>query len=421
MNRLAPLPAVLIFAGVTAFAAGPFQPDIVVAADGSGDFKTIQAAVESIPKTNTERMVVLVKNGVYHEKVRVDASFVTLRGQSRSGTRIEFPQLNDDFTKHPDDLGRAVLNLNKANDFVLENLTVANTAGVVGPHAFAVFGTGDRTVVQDCDVLSDGADTVSLWLGAKGRYYHANCRFKGSVDFVCPRGWCYLTNCEFYEMKSGSASVWHDGSKNRDMKFVLRDCRFDGVAGWWLGRHHVDAQFYFLDGTFSRTMADVPIARVIYPDDPQRNANLDKSNVWGEREYFYNCHRAGGDFTWFTNNLAAAPGSPTPQQITAAWTFAGKWNPENAVGPTIQKVDDQNGRVALGFSEQVTVKGKPRLKLDNNAYAGYASGSGTDTLIFQPSQNRPAKVVAVDLNGGAIIASEADTTMREAQLTLPAK
>ena len=69
--------------------SGP-PPDITVAADGSGDFTTIQAAVASIPKDNRERMIILVKDGVYREKIRVDAPFVTLRGQSRKVTRIEF-------------------------------------------------------------------------------------------------------------------------------------------------------------------------------------------------------------------------------------------------------------------------------------------------------------------------------------------
>src|ERR1035437_6926911 len=119
------------------------KPDITVAADGRGDFKTIQAAVASIPATNHERIVVFIKDGVYKEKIRVDASFVTLRGQSRKGTRIEFPQLNDDFTVKPDDLGRAVINLNHADDFVLDNLTAENTAGVIGPHSFTIYGTGD--------------------------------------------------------------------------------------------------------------------------------------------------------------------------------------------------------------------------------------------------------------------------------------
>jgi pectinesterase len=401
----------------------PSKPDLVVAADGSGDFKTIQAAVAAIPTTNTERVVVLIKNGTYKEKIRVDASSVTLRGQSRKGTRIEFPQLDEDFTKTPDAIGRAVINLNQANDFVLENLTTENTAGVIGPHAFTILGTGDRAVVVNCDVLSHGADTVSFWRGDRGRCYLANCRLEGSVDFVCPRGWCYVTHCSFYEMKD-TAAVWHDGSKDKDMKFVLRDCRFDGAQGWNLARHHHDAQFFFLDCRFSKTMIDQPPFRVIYPlgggtpgeSDIARNKDLDKSNVWGERAYFYNCHCAGGDYAWLADNLTAAPGAPKPEQITAAWTFAGTWNPENPFGPAIRNIYVSTNQIRVEFTENVTVKGRPRLKLQNGTFLNYISGSGTDTLFFNSSEDAAMYLAAVDLNGGAIIASEAGATLRLARL-----
>lgn len=391
--RLRPVLALIAgfgFAASTASAASWSGTDCIVAADGSGDFKTIQAAVESIPATNRERRVILIRDGVYREKIRVDASFVTLRGQSRHGTRIEFPQLNDDFTQKPDPLGRAVINLNRADDFVLSNLTVENTAGVIGPHAFTIHGTGDRTVIVDCDVWSHGADTVALWLGDRGRYYHAGCNFRGSVDFVCPRGWCYATNCTFYEMKN-TAAVWHDGSRDRDMKFVLRGCRFDGTNGWNLARHHRDAQFYFLDCTFARTMIDRAPFRVIYPldgstpgeVDTRRNRELDGSNLWGERSWFFNCHRDGGDYTWLTNNLETATNTPAPGRINAAWTFAGKWDPERNTGAGVRQVRTQGNRVELTFSESVTVKGKPRLTFRGGAAAIYAAGSGTDTLTFQ--------------------------------------
>src|SRR5687768_9396904 len=197
--------------------ADPFPPDIVVAADGSGQFRSVHEAVQSIPKSNRDRTIILIKDGVYNEKVRVDASRLTLRGQSRTGTRLEFAQLREDFDKKPDEIGQAVVNVN-GDDVVLENLTIKNTAGIVGPHSFAVFGRGDRTVIVDCDVLSEGADTVSLWRGKDGRYYHARCNFRGAVDFVCPRGWCYVEDCTFYETKA-TAALWHDGRYDPDMKF----------------------------------------------------------------------------------------------------------------------------------------------------------------------------------------------------------
>jgi pectinesterase len=403
------------------------KPDIVVAADGSGDFKTIQSALASIPVDNRERIVVFIKNGTYREKIRVDASFVTLRGQSRNGTRIEYPQIKDDFTAHPDDIGWAVINLHRANDFVLENLTAENTATSMPAHAFTISGSGDRIVIVDCDVLSHGADTVSLGRGEGGFYYHARCSFSGWVDFVCPRGWCYVVNCNFYAHQK-TAVVWHAGMPNADMKFVLRGCSFDGARGFNLGRHHVDAQFYFLDCTFSAKMRNAPIRQVIYPldgglptdADIRRNVDLAKQNVWGERVYFYNCHRDSGDFDWFADNLSSAPGSPKPEQITASWTFATKWNPENKFGPVIEQLRMHGREIALIFSEPVTVKGKPRIKMRRGGVATYVSGSGTGTLSFELVLDSDYEVRTMDLNGGAIIACEASATLRPANLLLPA-
>jgi pectinesterase len=409
-------------------AAAALPPDLVVSADGSGDFKTVQAAIASISETNRERTVILIRDGVYHEKIRVNAPFITLRGQSRKGTRIEFPQLNDAFVRAPDALGPGVINLAEhADDFVLETLTVENTAGEIGPHAFAIRGAADRTVLLDCDVLSDGADTVSLWLADRGKYYHAGCNFRGSVDFVCPRGWCYATNCTFYEMKD-TAAIWHDGARDPDMKFVLRGCRFDGTNGWNLARHHHDAQFFLLDCAFSKTMIDRPPFRVTYPldgstpgeADTKRNKDLDKSNVWGERRYFYQCHRDGGDYAWLTNNLSSATNAPLPNQVNAAWTFAGKWDPEKKTGPAIREVKSASGQISLVFDENVTVKGKPRLALHGGGFAEYVSGSGTNVLLFSNPAATHSEVAAVDLKGGALVATEAGAMIRQANLSLPA-
>jgi pectinesterase len=416
-----PVLVLLLFASLAKGQSIP--PDITVATDGSGNFKTVQAAVASIPKDNTQRIIILIKDGTYKEKVRLDASYVTLEGQSRNGTRIEYPQDNEAFNQNPDKLGRAVLNIN-GSDAVIENLTIQNTAGVIGPHAFAVYGTGDQTVIIDSDVLSDGADTVSLWRGKDGRYYHARCNFCGSVDFVCPRGWCYATDCTFYEKKAGSASVWHDGHNDKDQKFVLRNCKFDGIEGYWLGRHHQDAQFYFLDCTFSKTLADHPIRRVIYPlsatnpttQDAARNKTYDKTNIWGEREYFYGCHRDGGDYAWFADNLSTAPGSPTDKQITPAWTFDNKWDPESTNAPLARSITWEGNDVSIGFAEPVTVKGHPLLHLADGTSASYSTGSGSKSLVFKmttPPKELASNVNGIDFDGGAIIASQASATIRQ--------
>jgi pectinesterase len=401
--------------------------DIVVAQDGSGNFSTVQKALESIPRDNKERVVILIKPGIYEEKVRIDKPFVTLRGANRKTTRIEYPQLDDDFTKSPDAIGKAVVNI-ESTDTVLENLTVENTAGQIGPHAFAVYGTmPDKTVIIDSDILSEGADTLSLWRAKDGRYYHARCNFRGSVDFVCPRGWCYVTDCNFYECKA-TAAVWHDGRLDKDMKFVLRNCKFNGFDDFNLARHHADGQFFFLDCSFSKTMRDLAPFRVIYPTnggppseaDKKRNKDNDANNIWGERSYFYNCHREGGDYAWFKDNLASAPGSPKAEQVTAAWTFAGKWDPENAVGPKTKSVDLASGKITMTFSEPVTVKGKPRLALSDSGYAEYSSGSGTDAIVFSAVNGASGAPKAIVANGAWIVASGASAKARPVELDLSA-
>jgi pectinesterase len=210
------------------------------------------------------------------------------------------------------------------------------------------------------------------------------------------------------------------------MKFVLKNSKFTGVDSFILARHHVDAQFFFLDCAFPKNMKDRAPLRVVYPlsatepsaADIFRNKQNDKLNLWGERAYFYDCHRDGeDDFAWYKDNLSLAPGSPTPQQVTAAWTFAGKWDPENVEGPKIRKIESKEKLISIIFTEPVTVKGKPRIMLSDGGSATYSTGSGTDTLLFAaPSA---ANVKSLDLNGGWIIASEADAVIRNAQLAPP--
>jgi pectinesterase len=192
------------------------------------------------------------------------------------------------------------------------------------------------------------------------------------------------------------------------------------VEGWNLARHHHDAAFYLLDCTFSRSMIDRAPFRVIYPlggkqptdADIAKNKELDKTNIWGERAYFHNCHRdGGGDYAWHADNLGDAEGSPKAEQITPAWTFAGKWDPERTDGPKIRGIATRDGKIAVTFDERVTVKGKPRLAMGGEKFGDYVSGSGGETIIFDGS-NATANEATIDLNGGAIIASEAGAKIR---------
>lgn len=310
------------------------QGRVVVAVDGSGDFTSIQAALDAAPDSATSPWLILIKNGTYTEKLFMTKRFITLVGEHRDSTRIVYPELRENWTKaansRPDgtgeelDWGAAVINIGKgAADIILGNLTVHNTYGRLygtHQHQFTIRGfDATRIMLLACNVISDGGDALALWNRDLGMYYHSECYFEGWVDYVCPRGWCYITDSQFFGHNL-SASIWHDGSRDRRQKLVIRSSIFYGVPGFPLGRHHRDAQIFLISCTFSRNMADRPIYA---PSSP----NL-VPWVWGERHYFYDCHREGGDYAWLANNLHTAEGSPRAEEITARWTFDGMWDPE---------------------------------------------------------------------------------------------
>jgi pectin methylesterase-like acyl-CoA thioesterase len=64
-----------------------------VAQDGTGDFRAIQSAPDAIPRDNKANRVILVRNGVYREKPYVTASHVSIVGEDRDLTRIEYAEL----------------------------------------------------------------------------------------------------------------------------------------------------------------------------------------------------------------------------------------------------------------------------------------------------------------------------------------
>ncbi|WP_201977443.1 pectate lyase [Hymenobacter rubidus] len=316
---------------------------ITVAQNGTGDFRTIQAAITSLNGRAAPLPVVFIKNGTYREKVTIDGKpGLVLRGQSEAGVVITISQANANFRCDPANAGRwdvATLNLRDSPDVTLEKLTVINSYGADHPkgetiacasepggqkvinsadHQMALYTAANTTrlAVRHCTFRTLGNDTVSPWDKEEGLYYFQDCTMEGSVDFYCPRGWAYAENCRFV-CHNLNAAIWQDGSMNKDAKTVLKNCTFTGDPDFKLGRYHHDSQFYLVNCTFAKNMADADI----YPAP-----SGDSAPMWGRRVYYFNCHRTGGDYAWLRDNLSTAANSPTPQQITANWTFGGRWN-----------------------------------------------------------------------------------------------
>jgi pectinesterase len=381
--------------------AKSFKPDITVAKDGSGDFNSLQAAIDSIPKHNTQRKVIFIKNGTYVEHILIENSFLTLRGQDRKKTRIQW-EINDPRLapeQHKDGKGIATLNLKDSNDIIIENLTIDNPANL-GKKPFAVSstGTGTRIVIQNADILGLGGDTLSLW--TRGMYYHRNLYVTGTYHFVGPRGTCYISDSTLKVLSRVSNALFNEGMDNEREKFVLRNCTIISKEHFGLGSFFRDTAWYFVDCKFPNTLD--PNGAIFI------KAAQDYKFKWPtDRIYFANCK--GPNHPWLKDNIAKSP-AKTASTVTAKWTFSNQWDPEGTAAPSIKGISRADQIVSIKFSEPVTVKGKPVLKLADGKTAAYLSGSGTDTLAFKASTSSVPKTL--DSNGGQILASIASAQSR---------
>jgi pectinesterase len=385
----------LVIIGIPVSAAEPgFAKVLTVAADGSRDFTTIQSAIDTIPRSNRDRILIKIRDGVYHEKVLLVQDRITVRGQSRKGTQLKYFAPREDYDRRYDAIGPGVMNV-FGDDSIVQRMTIENTQPN-DTHAFAIYGQPNRLILDDCEVLGLGGDTLSLWNTPYGMYYHRNCHFKGGVDFVCPRGWCFIRDSQF-EAVGHSAMLWHDGHMDPSMKFVVRDCSFDGPENFWLGRNHYPSQFYLLNGRFSSRMADKPIQTT-----DKRSSIADPPLF--ERKYFWNCHREGGDYAWFHDNLDQAPNSPRPEQITPKWTFGDRWDPENTAAPRIVSVEVDDNRVFVQFDESVASATDSRVLRTDGSMAKYMEGNGSPRLVFAGGNTSsvPSRLVPGDSMCGTL-------------------
>ena len=292
----------------------------------------IQDAVDKAPKDGGKPYAILLKKGVYNQKVIICRPNIVLVGEDRDSTMITLAETNEtrkvtEYEGKP--VGNGVVVLQEgADDCVISGLTIYNNYGTTientTKHQMAVFGRATRTIIVNSNIWADGNDALSLWApGGNGMYYHADLFLRcPGVDFLCPRGWCYATRCRFYG--DSRAIVWHDGRGDKDKKLVITNSTFDAASPTILGRYHHDAQFFFISCSMSKNILDSNISYA-YTDKV-----LDPC-PWGQRVYFYGCTREGGHGAWMNNNLDEAEGAPEFHGITAQWTFGGKWDPESVV------------------------------------------------------------------------------------------
>ena len=291
------------------------ETTIVVAPDGSGQFKTVQAAVDSIPANNQRPVVIVIRNGDYSDQLRVNKSFLTLRGQDRKKTRLCAVA---DSSRRTAQRSWATVEVDGAHDVTFEHLTITNPFQTMGGYAVALSSINHATQlsVVDCDLTSGGGDTVSPWSG--GLYYFRDCRIAGTFHFFGPRGTCYVTSCQFWCLGS-PISLFNEGIASPSDKLVIGDSTFDGPKPFGLGSYFRDEAWYFIDCKFSKQLM---AGGHIFRNSQGREHYVPK---WGEnRIYFSGCK--GPDYPWLKDNITTSP-AKTGKAVTAYWTLRG-WDPE---------------------------------------------------------------------------------------------
>lgn len=197
---------------------------VVVAADGTGDFCTVQGAVDWVPAANTTRRYINVRNGTYQEIVRVSAKHnLAFRGQNRKRTIISYPNNNN---INASTNTRPLFNV-VANDVSFDNLTLSNATPSGGSQAEALRVNGQRCIVANCDVHSF-QDTV-LVNSATDTAYFVNSFIEGDVDFIWGSGRAVFKGCEIKSLSSGYVCQMRNPAAQYGAVFL--DCRFTRAAG----------------------------------------------------------------------------------------------------------------------------------------------------------------------------------------------
>ncbi|MEG0578879.1 MAG: pectinesterase family protein [Niameybacter sp.] len=191
-----------------------------VAKDGSGEFTTIQEAIDSIPVDNKEQVIIHIGEGIYKEKLKIEKPFISLVGADATGTLLTY----DDGAHTTFENGESYGTFNSysvyigENDFTATHITFENAAGSgdIAGQALAVYVDADRIHFKACRFLGC-QDTIftgplpptpikpGSFKGPKedaprvnGRQFYEHCYIEGDVDFIFGSATAMFYGCEIF-------------------------------------------------------------------------------------------------------------------------------------------------------------------------------------------------------------------------------
>jgi pectinesterase len=206
--------------------------DFIVAEDGTGNFKTIQEAINAVPdyrKAGATR--ILIRKGVYKEKIVIAGSKQGVHLIGEDGAVLTY----DDYASKPNIFGENKGTSGSGSiyifgpDFMAENITFENSSGPVG-QAVACHVAGDRAVFRKCRFL--GFQDTLYTFGENTREYYEDCYIEGTVDFIFGKATCVFNRCELRSKRSGGFLTAPATPQGCKYGYVFYDCKLtadDGV------------------------------------------------------------------------------------------------------------------------------------------------------------------------------------------------
>jgi pectinesterase len=211
--------------------------EMSVAADGTGDYTSIQGAVDACKSFPDKRIIIHLRKGIYHEKVVIPAcnTKISIIGESPENTIISFGDFFEKINRGRNSTFYTYTLLVGADDFYAENLTIENSAGPVG-QAVALHVNGDRCVFRNCRILGN-QDTLYTG-GLNNRQYFDGCYIEGTTDFIFGSATVLFNMCLIFS-KSNSYITAASTPQGKRFGYVFLNCRLaaaEGISKVYLGR-----------------------------------------------------------------------------------------------------------------------------------------------------------------------------------------
>ncbi|OIV95940.1 hypothetical protein TanjilG_27044 [Lupinus angustifolius] len=211
---------------------------IKVDINGKGDFKSVQAAIDSIPEGNSNWVIVHVRKGIYREKVHIPKTkpYIFMRGNGKGKTSIVWSQSSED------NVASATFKA-EAKDCIIFGISFKNEAptGVAYTsqnQSVAAFVAEDKIAFYHCAFYS----THNTLFDYKGRHYYESCYIQGSIDFIFGRGRSMFYGCEMFVIADERIKILGSiTAQNREQEiemsgFIFIKGKVYGIGGVYLGR-----------------------------------------------------------------------------------------------------------------------------------------------------------------------------------------